>query len=162
MGRQRSALLTLQFPSQLRPPAPKISQAGDLGVVEDSIHVNLKHTRSCVQCVFSIAGPHALGLWTWWASWQLLKHSHPERRITITISDQFLGEIGHSLNWIMITSVLKASKIEDKRLNSNFELFRPVQDIRGLQDLLCRASSLFINRIKRSTCSHKSHSVTKQ
>ena len=91
---QRSTLLTLQFPSQLRPPAPKISQAGDLGVVADSIHVNLKHTRACVQCVFSIAGPHALGLWC--ASWQLLKHSHPERRITITISDQFLGEIGHS------------------------------------------------------------------
>ena len=59
----------------------------------------------------------------------------------------------------MITSFLKASKIEGKRLNSNFELFRSVQDIRGLQDLLCRASSLFINRIKRSTCSHKSLTV---
>ena len=59
----RPTLLMLQFPSQLRPPAPKISQAGDLGVVADSIHVNLKHTHACVQCVFSIAGPHAFGLW---------------------------------------------------------------------------------------------------
>ena len=36
--------LTLQFP-RWPPNSPKISQAGDLGVVADSIHVNLKHTH---------------------------------------------------------------------------------------------------------------------